>query len=98
MNARRRIRFKFCLYVADGTRNSRVARSNLAALCQTYLDENYEIEIVDVLSDPQRALDNGIFITPTLVKLWPSPAVRVIGNLNHTNQVLLDLELGQAVA
>lgn len=96
MNARRRIEFKFCLYVADGTQNSAVARSNLAELCRKYLRENYEIEIVDVLSDPQRALDNGIFITPTLVRLRPSPGVRIIGNLNHTPRVLLMLELHEA--
>lgn len=79
---------KFRLYVADRTPNSVLAMANLAALCRTYLPGRHEIEIVDVLRRPERALADGIFMTPALVKLTPAPIVRVIGTLGRTQATL----------
>jgi circadian clock protein KaiB len=87
--------FKFRLYVAGDTQNSAQARANLAVICRDYLSGKYEIEIVDVLKEPKRALDDGIFMTPALVKLGPAPAQRLVGTLSQTEIVLLALGLGQ---
>ena len=50
---------------------------------------------MDVFRDPKRALEDGIFMTPTLVKLFPTPVRRIVGTLNQTQTVLqaLGLEL-----
>jgi circadian clock protein KaiB len=48
----------------------------------------FELEIVDVLQDPRRALDDGVLVTPTLVRLSPLPAVKIVGDLNEREQVL----------
>ena len=85
--------FKFRLYVADRTPNSTLALANLTALCRTYLPDRYEIEIVDVLRRPERAMADGIFMTPALVKLTPAPIVRVIGTLTRTEATLQALGL-----
>lgn len=88
--------FKFRLYVADDTPNSTQARANLAALCRRYLPGRHEIEVVDVLREPKRALADGVFMTPALVKLAPAPVRRIIGTLSQAQPVLLaiGLELG----
>jgi len=49
---------------------------------------------VNVFKEPKRALADGILMTPTLVKLAPSPApMRIIGTLSQTAPVLLALGL-----
>ena len=89
--------FKFCLYIADDTFNSGQAVANLRSLCNTHLPGRYKIELVDVFKDPDRALRERIFMTPTLVKLGPAPVERIVGNLSHTNLVLQALGLGTSI-
>jgi circadian clock protein KaiB len=89
----RRTLFKFRLYVAGDTRNSAQAVANLAALCRAHLPDRHEIEVVDVFRQPQRALTDGIFMTPTLVRLAPSPSRRIVGTLSQTESVLQVLGL-----
>jgi circadian clock protein KaiB len=85
--------FKFRLYVAGTGPNSAQALVNLNALCRNYLPERHEIEIVDVLVDPKRALADGVMLTPQLVKLSPAPILNIVGNLSQTQPVLLALGL-----
>ena len=80
--------FKFRLYVAGDALNSLQALANLTALCQTHLPDRHQIEVVDVFREPKRALADGILMTPTLIKLAPSPARRIVGTLSHTQPVL----------
>jgi circadian clock protein KaiB len=85
--------YSFRLYIAGDTVNSTQAVANLSALCRTYLPERHKIEIVDVFREPQRALEERILMTPTLLKLGPSPAGRIIGTLSQTQLVLQALGL-----
>jgi circadian clock protein KaiB len=94
----RRIIFKFRLYVAAGTLNSTQAMANLNALCRAYLAGRHVIEVVDVFREPQRALAEGIRMTPTLLKLAPPPEKRIVGSLSQTQRVLETLELGGGAA
>jgi circadian clock protein KaiB len=90
--------FKFRLYVAYDALNSAQAQANLMALCRTYLADRYEIDLVDVFKEPLRALTDGIFMTPTLIRLEPLPVRRIVGTLSQTAVVLrtLDLDGGKA--
>ena len=89
----RRVMFKFRLYVAGDAPNSAQAVANLTALCRTYLPDRHEIDIVDVFQEPKRALEDRIFMTPTLVKLAPGPAQRIVGTLGQAQTVLQTLGL-----
>jgi circadian clock protein KaiB len=80
--------FCFRLYVAGDARNSAAAVANLRALCRAHIPDRHEIEVVDVFRHPQRALADGIFMTPTLVKLQPTPAQMIVGTLSETRDVL----------
>ena len=90
--------FKFRLYVAGNTPNSTLAFANLTALCRAHLPDRHEIEVVDVFRQPQRALTDGILMTPTLVKLAPSPGQRIVGTLSQTQPVLQALGLATVAA
>jgi circadian clock protein KaiB len=88
-----RTAFKFQLYVAADSQNSTQATANLQAICRQYLPGRHEIEIVDVFREPQRALAEDIRMTPTLLKISPRPARRIIGTLSQTQRVLDTLGL-----
>jgi circadian clock protein KaiB len=89
----RRVMFKFRLYVAGDAPNSVQALANLTALCRAHLPDRHEIDVVDVLREPKRALADGIVMTPTLVKLAPSPVRTIVGTLGQTQAVLQALGL-----
>jgi circadian clock protein KaiB len=91
------VQFKFRLYVAGHAQNSAQAVANLNALCRAHLPDRCDIEVVDVFRDPKRALADGIFMTPTLIKLAPSPSPqRIVGTLSQTQPLLRALGLEAA--
>jgi circadian clock protein KaiB len=94
----RRAKFRFRLYIAGEAPNSARAAANLAALCRVHLLDLHEIEVVDVFREPRRALADGIFMTPTLVRLAPPPARRIVGTLSQTEAVLIALGLDAVAA
>jgi circadian clock protein KaiB len=77
------------LYIAGGAPNSVQAIANLEAICHEYLNNGHRLEVVDVLEHPQRAMADGVLVTPSLAKLSPLPAANVIGNLSDKAKVLL---------
>ena len=77
-----------CLYIANSAPNSVRAIANLEAICNEHLKDNFKLEIIDVLEYPLRALADGIIVTPSLAKLSPSPAAKVVGNLSDKGSVL----------
>jgi len=89
----RRAFFKFRLYVAGDTQNSAQALANLHAICGEHLPGRHEIEIVDVFREPKRALVDGVFMTPMLVKLAPAPVRKLVGTLSQTETLLQFLGL-----
>jgi len=60
----------------------------LNAICTDHFPQDYRLEIVDVLREPQRGLNDGILVTPTLVKLEPEPKQVIMGNLSNVSKVL----------
>lgn len=83
----------FRLYLAGRMPNSLRALSNLKVICETYLPDRYQIEVIDILENPMRALSDDILLTPTLVKIAPPPAWQIVGNLSEHSTVLLALGL-----
>jgi len=79
------------LYVAGHAPNSLRAIDNVRAICAEHFASQYDLEIVDMMVHPERALADGIIVTPTLLKVSPSPAARVIGDLSDRSQVLQTL-------
>lgn len=69
------------LYVAGNAPNSLQARRNLEAVLAARAPESYTLEVIDCLSQPARTLEDGVIVTPTLLKLTPAPRATVIGTL-----------------
>lgn len=85
--------WRFYLYVAGDSPHSRLALSNLHQICEEHLSGRCRVEVIDVLEQPGRALNDGVIVTPTLIKLSPSPVARLMGNLSNRKTVLLVLGL-----
>ena len=81
------------LYIAGRAPNSVKAIANLEAICRQHLKDGFKLEIVDVCEHPQRALDDGVLVTPSLAKLSPTPGGNVNGNLSDSGRVLAALGL-----
>lgn len=85
--------YRFRLYVAGEGPNSVHAAANLHAICREFLAERHEIEVVDVLTQQERALSDGVMMTPLLVKLSPGPVRKIVGSLSQREAVLQALDL-----
>lgn len=81
------------LYVAGSSPNSVAAVANLTALLASAVADRYELEIIDVLRHPDRALSDAVLVTPMLHKRLPGPACRIFGNLSDGALVLRALGL-----
>jgi len=86
------------LYIANNAPNSVRAIANLEAICKEHLKDNFKLEIIDVLEYPLRALADGILVTPSLAKMSPSPAAKIVGNLSDKRSVLHALGIPEPVA
>ncbi|RYD17929.1 MAG: circadian clock protein KaiB [Verrucomicrobiaceae bacterium] len=85
------------LYVAGPTRQSTRALVNLRKICEEHLKGRYEMEVVDLLQNPEIAAQDQIIAAPTLVRLSPAPVRRLIGDLSQTERVLMILDLAPLV-
>ena len=83
------------LYVAGATERSRQAVQRARQLCETELEGNFELEVIDVYQQPILARDGQIVATPTLVREFPRPVRRLIGNLANTIGLFVGLDLGR---
>jgi circadian clock protein KaiB len=81
------------LYVAGQTPKSLLAFANLETICREYLAGKYQIEVIDLLKNPQLARGDQILAMPTLVRKLPEPVRRIIGDLSNTIKVLVGLDL-----
>lgn len=76
------------LYVVSGAPNSIAARANLFEILSELDQDSYAVEVIDCIADPRRALEDGVIVTPTLVKSAPEPSRVVIGTLSDRRSVL----------
>ena len=81
------------LYVAGATARSRQALLSVRKLCETQLNGHCDLEVIDVYQQPILARDGQIVATPTLVKEFPRPVRRLIGNLANTTRLFVGLNL-----
>ena len=84
------------LFVTGASPNSVRAISNIKDICDRNLGKNYELEIIDVHQQPAMAETEQILALPLLVRKFPLPERRLIGDLSDTEKVLKNLGiLGQ---
>ena len=81
------------LYIAGQTPKSVHAIANLKKICEENLQGRYELEVIDLYQQPQLAQGDQIIAVPTLIKKFPPPLRRIIGDMSDTERVLVGLDL-----
>jgi circadian clock protein KaiB len=81
------------LYIAGQSQKSASLIANLHQMCDEQLSGHYEVVIIDVLEQPQLAEADKILATPTLIKQFPPPVCRIIGDLSDAQKVAQGLGL-----
>ena len=81
------------LFIAGATPRSIQALERLKALCETHLQERYELEVIDIYQSPAELGVENVVAIPTLVKKLPLPLRRIVGDLSDTEKVLKGLDI-----
>lgn len=86
---------KFILFVSGMSVKSGHAIENLRRICDKYLQNDYELEIVDISRDTEQAVIHQIVAIPTLIKIHPAPRRIILGDLSDREKVLRILNLSE---
>ena len=81
------------LYVAGQTPKSMTALANLKKYCEQHVKGRYQLEVIDLLQNPQLAEGDQILAIPTLVRKVPQPIRKIIGDLSNQERVLVGLDI-----
>ena len=90
-------RWDLRLYVAGQTPRSLAALENLKKICETHLKGKYKIEVVDLLVHPELARTDQIVAIPTLIRKFPPPMKRILGDLSNRERTLKGMALVPAL-
>lgn len=85
--------FVLHLFVSGQTARSTRAIVNVRNACEQHLKGRYELKVVDVLLDPRIAAEEQLLALPTLVKKFPKPTARFIGDLSSTDRLLARIQI-----
>ncbi|MEO5696842.1 MAG: circadian clock KaiB family protein [Burkholderiaceae bacterium] len=85
--------YQLKLYVAGQTPKSMAAIENLRRVCESHLAGRYELEVIDLLTNPRLAAGDQILAVPTLVRKVPEPIRKIIGDLSNEERVLVGLDV-----
>ncbi|WP_375415798.1 circadian clock KaiB family protein [uncultured Hymenobacter sp.] len=81
------------LYITGATPNSTRAVRNIKEICEEHLKGRYELLIIDIYQQPERAADEQMIAAPTLIKKRPGLVRRLVGDLSDRRRVLVALGL-----
>jgi circadian clock protein KaiB len=90
----RQAKYVLRLYVSGSTAKSALAVENIKRICEQHLKNRYDLEVIDIYQQPNLAREEQIVAVPTLIKRFPPPPRRLIGDLSNQEKVLVGLDLG----
>lgn len=85
--------YRLRLFVTGTTPKSARAIRNIRAICEENLFGRYDLEVIDIYQHPEHVRTEQIIVTPTLVKQFPPPVRKLIGDLSDTARVLAALDI-----
>jgi circadian clock protein KaiB len=86
-------RYALRLYITGQTPRSRQSVENLRALCDKYIPNQFDLEVIDIYQQPAMAAAGQIIAAPTLIKSMPLPLRRLVGDFSDQNRVILGLDI-----
>ena len=86
-------KFVIELYITGNSLRSDKAIQSIRKICETMIKEEVKIDIIDVLDNPEKAEQEKVMATPTLIKRIPPPVRRLVGDLSDVEKVMYYLDL-----
>ena len=91
-NASKTENYKFILFISGMSTKSSHAIENLRRISEQYLEKS-DLQIIDIRTDQQKAVEYQIIAVPTLLKVAPNPQRIILGDLSDTEKVLKILDI-----
>jgi circadian clock protein KaiB len=89
--------YKLRLFIAGASPNSNRAINNIRSFCESYLKDRYQLEIIDIYQQPQIAKQDQVIALPLLIKSFPLPMKRLIGDMSDTAKVMKGLDVDENI-
>jgi circadian clock protein KaiB len=89
-------KYRFTLYIAGDNDMSRRAETRLREIIEDCIPGRYALDVIDVVADPKRAIQDRVTITPMVAKFCPAPLRKVIGDFSDRQKVLIGLGIDAA--
>lgn len=80
--------YVFRLFVSGSNLITEQILQKLHHLLESTLQHPYTLKVIDIHKHPELAELDQIAATPTLVKVWPTPVKRIVGNMEDLGKVL----------
>lgn len=81
------------LFIAGTNSNSSRAIINIKKICEQYLPGKYKLQVIDIYQQPERLVSEQITAMPVLIRKFPLPEIRMVGDLSDTEKVLKGLDI-----
>lgn len=79
------------LYVSGMSPKSMEAIENINKICSEFLEDSFQLEIIDLYKHPEVASEQQIIFSPSLVKRRPLPKKTLVGTFSDTGKVIRGL-------
>jgi circadian clock protein KaiB len=76
------------LFVSGNSAATEYILMSLHQLLENSLRHPYTLKVIDIFKHPDQAEANQISATPTLLRVWPQPVRRIVGDLTDAERVL----------
>ncbi len=86
-------KYKLKLYIVENTSSSNELVEKLTVLFNNALNDDYKLQVIDIVKNPELAVSDNIIATPTLILEAPVPERRIMGNVGDEKSILIGLNL-----
>ena len=76
------------LFIASNHINTNQTLDNIHQILEKGLSSPYTLKIIDITKNPEQAEKNQISATPTLVRIWPKPIKRIVGEFTDIERII----------
>lgn len=88
-----RVTYRFRLFISGSSPRSAAAVANVSRICEEYLADRYELEVIDVYQQPHAIQAAQVIVVPTLIKEFPLPVQRYVGDMSNIEKLVAGLRL-----
>ena len=85
--------YVFRLFVSGNSVATKRTLENLHEILEKSLSHPYTLKVIDIFKHPEQAEADQITASPTLIRVWPLPVRRIVGEFDDLEMILKLLEV-----